>query len=73
MARDLMADAVLRLEEASLPVMFHSHDEVILELDNDASKEEAVKEAERILKTTPEWAEGLPLGIEGSFAESYTK
>ena len=73
MARDVLADAVIRLEEAGLPVIFTSHDEGILELDDDASKEEARAEADRILLTPPEWAQDLPLGIEGQFETCYTK
>src|ERR1019366_1649052 len=72
MARDIMANAIVNLETAGLPVVFSVHDEVILELDDDSSKNEAVREAEIILKTTPEWASDLPLGIEGSFATAYT-
>jgi DNA polymerase bacteriophage-type len=72
-ARDVLANAVIELEDAGLPVLFTSHDEVVLELDKDASLDEAVKEAEQILTTPPEWAEGLVLGVEGGLAESYTK
>jgi DNA polymerase bacteriophage-type len=72
-ARDVLANAVVKLEDAGLPVLFTSHDEVVLELDKDASLDEAVKEAEQILTTPPEWAEGLVLGVEGGLAESYTK
>lgn len=71
-ARDLLANAVLNLEEAGLRVLFHAHDEVILEVP-DAGKEKAKEEAIRIMTTSPEWAEGLPLAVEGGFAEAYTK
>lgn len=72
MARDVMAEAVLRLESAGLPVIFHAHDEVVLEVDVD-SKEEAKIEAERLMAIAPAWAEGLPLAVEGDFSETYTK
>lgn len=72
MARDVLANSIVNLEEAGLRVAFHCHDEVILEVPID-SKEEAEKEAHRILKTAPEWANDLPLGVEGGFAEAYTK
>jgi len=72
-ARDVLANAVIRLEDAGLPVLFTSHDEVVLEISDDASKEEAAAEAIKILTTPPEWASDLPLGIEGDFATSYTK
>jgi len=71
-ARDILANAVVNLEAAGIAVAFHCHDEVICEVDID-NKEDAAAEADRILKTPPEWAEGLPLGVEGDFAEAYTK
>lgn len=72
-ARDVLAEAVVNLEEAGLPVAYTVHDEVILELDNDGSKEEAAREAVRILTTPPAWCSDLPLAVEGNFADSYTK
>ena len=73
MARDILAEAIVKLEAAGLPVVFTVHDEVVLEVDDDASKEEAKKIAEEILVTAPEWAQDLPLGVEGTFAAAYTK
>lgn len=72
MARDVLAGAVIRLEKAGLPVVFHAHDEVVLEVDID-NKDDAKETAEHIMKQAPEWASDLPLGVEGDFAESYTK
>jgi DNA polymerase len=72
MARDLLASAIVRLEEAGLRVAFTVHDEVILEIPID-SKEEAREEAIRIMTTPPEWAADLPLGVEGEFCTAYTK
>jgi DNA polymerase len=73
MARDVLAEAVVRLESSGLPVMWHAHDEVILEIDDNASKEEAKTEAVRIMRTPPVWAEGLPLDCEGGFTTHYCK
>lgn len=72
MARDIMVEAVLALERAGLPVLFTSHDEVIIEADID-NKDEALAEAERIMRIAPAWAPDLPLEVEGGFAEHYTK
>jgi DNA polymerase len=72
MARDVMAESVLRLEDAGLPVIFHAHDEVVVEVDV-GNKEEARKEAEHLMSIAPAWAEGLPLAVEGDFSETYTK
>jgi DNA polymerase len=73
MARDILAEAVVNLEDAGIPVVFTSHDEAILEIDDDASKDEAIAEANQILKKTPAWAEGLVLDVEGNLATEYTK
>ena len=72
-ARDVLANAIINLEAAGFPVLFHAHDEVILEIDDNPGKEDAIREAEIILKTPPEWAADLPLGTEGSTATAYTK
>lgn len=72
MARDVLASAIVRLEDAGLTVAFHVHDEVILEIP-EAGAEEAKEEAFRIMIQPPEWAADLPLGVEGDFATAYTK
>jgi DNA polymerase len=72
MARDVIAEAVVRLEATGFPVIFNSHDELILEVDI-AGKEEARKEIDRLMLRAPAWAPDLPLGTEGEFAETYLK
>jgi len=58
-ARDLLAAALLRFEARGLPVVFHCHDEVVIEV-----PEGSISEAEvlAILLEPPAWAIGLPLG-----------
>lgn len=64
-ARDCLAQAIEHLEAAGLPVVFHIHDEVVIdtaEFDtNDAMLDKVVK----IMSTPIPWAEGLPLGADG--------
>jgi DNA polymerase len=57
-ARDLLAEAIMRFEARGLPVVFHWHDDVVCEV-----PEGAISEAEflAILLEPPPWAEGLPL------------
>jgi hypothetical protein len=57
-ARDVMAEAIVRLEARRLPVVFHWHDDVVCEV-----PEGAITEAEflAILVQAPSWAGGLPL------------
>jgi DNA polymerase len=75
MSRDLLANAIPQLEAAGLPVIFSAHDEVIIEVEanTEAQQLEVKSEARKILCTPPEWAEGLPLQVEGDFADSYCK
>jgi DNA polymerase len=58
-ARDLLAAALLRFEARGLPVVFHCHDEVVIEV-----PEGSITEAEvlKILLEPPAWTTGLPLG-----------
>ena len=64
-ARDCLAQAIEHLEAAGLPVVFHIHDEVVIDTaafdTNDAMLDKVVK----IMSTPIPWAEGLPLGAGG--------
>ena len=64
-ARDCLAQAIGHLEAAGLPVVFHIHDEVVIDTaafdTNDAMLDKVVK----IMSTPIPWAEGLPLGADG--------
>ena len=67
--RDIMAEAIIRLERAGIPVVLHVHDEVILELDDEAQ----LDEAGRIMVEIPSWADSFPIAAEGFTASRYTK
>lgn len=64
-ARDCLAQTIEHLEAAGLPVVFHIHDEVVIDTaafdTNDAMLDKVVK----IMSTPIPWAEGLPLGADG--------
>lgn len=62
-ARDLLAEAMLRLERAGFPVIMHVHDEIVCEIPVKYAR--TVKEFVRIMKASPSWAEGLPIAAEG--------
>ena len=53
----------------SCRVLFHVHDEVILEVDKDVK----CKDVDHIMSTTPEWLPGCPIGSESKEAECYEK
>jgi DNA polymerase len=69
-SRDLLVDAMFRLEAARYYVIAHVHDEVICEVPkNFGSLEEVVK----IITRVPSWAAGLPIRAEGWRNERYRK
>jgi len=73
MARDVMALALVNLSKAGFNIVFSAHDEAVLAVDDDETKEDARREAERILSVPPPWADDLPLQVEGDFSNRYTK
>jgi DNA polymerase len=58
-ARDLLAAALLRFEARGLPVVFHCHDEIVVEVPIGSISETQVLD---LLLEPPSWAAGLPLG-----------
>ena len=69
-ARDLLAHAMLNLEAAGYPIVFHVHDEAVMEVpDGQGSAEEAC----RIMAIPPDWARDLPLRAEGDEMAYYKK
>ena len=69
-ARDLLAEAMWRLEQAGLDIVGHVHDEVILEVPIDSI---TVDEVCAIMNQNPKWAEGLPLSSAGYTGPHYFK
>jgi DNA polymerase len=71
-ARDILVEIILKLEERNIPVLFHVHDEVICEVDESIAKETA-KIVKEIMITPPSWAQGLPLDAEVKISKCYSK
>ena len=69
-ARDLLAEAMWRVERAGLDIVGHVHDEMILEVPTDSI---TVDEVVRIMSINPEWADGLPLNAAGYSGFYYFK
>ena len=69
-ARDCLALSIERLKEAGYNVVFHIHDEVVIECEEEkASLDEAVK----IMSEPIPWAPDLPLGADGWVGKFFKK
>lgn len=64
-ARDCLAQAIEHLEAAGYPVVFHVHDEVVIDIAPFADEKEMLDSVVKIMSTPIPWAPGLPLGADG--------
>lgn len=69
-ARDVLAEAMLRLEKKGFDIVCHIHDEVVLEVLEGTS---SVEEVNEIMAVCPDWCEGLPLKAAGFESPFYKK
>nr|WP_144364488.1 DNA polymerase [Lacrimispora amygdalina] len=69
-ARDLLAEAMLRLKKRGYQIVMHIHDEAVLEVPDGVS---SVEEVCSIMAEQPEWAVGLPLRADGYECAFYKK
>jgi DNA polymerase len=71
-ARDLLAESLIKLDKKGFDIVMHVHDEVVAEL----LKKEAAARLEEMCAIMSEpvaWAEGLPLAADGYVTEYYKK
>jgi DNA polymerase len=68
-SRDLLAEAMRRLEAAGNPVVMHIHDEAVIEAPTGRSLATMVK----IMTEVPDWANGLILNAAGFVGDFYKK
>lgn len=61
-ARDCLAEAVERLEYAGYHVVFHVHDEVVIDA---GPGKDRLEDVVGIMRQAPAWAPGLPLNADG--------
>lgn len=68
-SRDLLAEAMRRLEAAGNPVVMHIHDEAVIDAPKDSSLDTIVN----IMTEVPNWADGLILNAAGFVGDFYKK
>lgn len=71
-ARDLLAEAMARLEDEGFGIVAHVHDEIVAEVPREGA-EARLEEINALMAAAPPWAKGLPLAAAGYVCESYRK
>ena len=71
-SRDLLCWWILKLEDAGLPVVLHIHDEPITMLKLKTAEADLERQA-AIMRSLPDWAEGLPVDCSAKLSPCYTK
>lgn len=72
-ARDCLAQAIEYLEAAGLPVVFHVHDEVVIDVAPFGTDAEMLDKVVGIMTRPIPWAQGLPLGADGWVGQFFKK
>ena len=70
-ARDVLAEALLRLDDAGFPIVFHVHDEIVAEVPKDWGY--SIDDMNELMGQSVEWAPGLPLRSDGYVTDYYKK
>ena len=70
LARDIMVEALLRVEKRGYTPLFSVHDEVVTEIGDGYG---SLKNFTPLMATTPLWAEGLPVAVDTWEGERYRK
>lgn len=69
-ARDCLAESIERLEANGYPVVFHIHDEIVVDA---PPGRQDLNDMERLMASVPCWAAGLPLNADGWVNEFFKK
>lgn len=67
-ARDILAEAMMRLEKKEFNIVMHIHDEVVIESDSSS-----IEEVNQIMSIVPSWTPGLILDADGFESKFYKK
>jgi DNA polymerase len=71
-ARDILADSMLRLDKEGLELVMHVHDEVVAEVP-EVNAEALLNKMYAIMGAEISWAKGLPLSADGYLTKYYKK
>ncbi len=69
MARDVFAEAMLRVHDAGYKIVLHVHDELVCEIPENESSDEIA----RIMSESPSWAKPLPVSASVTESKFYKK
>lgn len=72
-ARDCLAEAIEHLEAEGFPIVFHIHDEVVIDIAPFADDKTMLARVREIMTTPIPWAQGLPLGADGWVGSFFKK
>lgn len=72
-ARDCLATAIERLDAANLPVVFHVHDEVVIDVAPFGTEPEMLDKVVKLMTLPIPWAPDLPLGADGWVGQFFKK
>lgn len=73
-ARDLLVESMLRLDQAGFEIVMHVHDEAVAEIfDAERTNQKLLDQMCEIMGQPVEWAPGLPLKAEGFISPYFKK
>ena len=72
LARDIFANMLVEIEKQGIEILFHVHDEFIIETDKNKA-EETLEAVLKCMSEAPDWITDIPLGAEGKVVARYEK